>query len=87
MHEMSLINNLLEKINTVAAQQQATKVTGVTVWLGAMSHISEDHFRGHFVEGVKGSIAENATLMVEMSEDLSHEQAQDILLKSIDVVE
>ncbi len=87
MHEMSLINDLVNKIETIAAQQNATKITNVKVRLGALSHISADHFRGHFVDGVKGTVAQGAQLETEMSEDMDDPQAQDIVLISVDVEE
>ncbi len=85
MHEMSLINNLLNKIEVLAREQNGEKITNVKVRLGALSHISKDHFRDHFVEGTKGSIADGAQLEIEVSEDLEDPQAQDILLLSIDI--
>lgn len=85
MHEMSLIRDLLRKINTIAAEQKATRVVSVGVRIGALAHISADHFREHFVDGVRGSIAERARLDVEMNEDTADPQAQSILLTRIEV--
>lgn len=85
MHEMSLISNLLNKIETIAQEQQAPRVSRATVRLGALSHISADHFREHFVEGTKGTIAEGAQLDIEVSDDINDPNAQDILLLSVDV--
>lgn len=85
MHEMSLIRDLLRKINTIAAEQEARRVVGVGVRIGALAHISADHFREHFVDGVRGSIAEGARLDVEMNEDQADPQAQSIVLTRVDV--
>ena len=85
MHEMSLISNLLNKIETIAQEQQAPHVSRATVRLGALSHISVDHFHEHFVEGTKGTIAEGAQLDIEVSDDINDPNAQDILLLSVDV--
>lgn len=85
MHEMSLIRDLLRKINTIAAEQEARRVVGVGVRIGALAHISADHFRDHFVDGVRGSIAEGARLDVEMNEDQADPQAQSIVLTRVDV--
>lgn len=84
-HELSLISNLLSKIETIAREQNAERVTQVKVKLGALSHISADHFRGHFVDGVVGSIAEGAQLDIVTNDDTSDPQAQSILLESIEV--
>ena len=85
MHEHSLIANLLSRIDTIAHEQSATRVVGVSVWIGARAHISASHFREHFEDGSRGSLAEGARLDIEMSDDADHPQAQDILLRSIEV--
>ena len=85
MHEFSLIADLLKKIESIAQENNAAKVTGVKVKLGALSHISAAHFREHFVQGTNRTIAEGADLEVEVSEDLNDPHAQDILLLSVDV--
>ncbi len=85
MHEQSLINNLIQKIIQLAAKEQAAKVTKVSVKLGALSHMSASHFKEHFDIAAKGTIAENAELETELSQDIYDPNAQAILLKSIDV--
>ncbi len=85
MHEMSLINDLIHKMEAIARERKVSKITKARVRLGALSHISADHFRDHFVEGTKGTVAEGAALEIETSEDISDPHAQDILLLSVDV--
>lgn len=87
MHEMSLINDLLHKIEDIAHRQRAQKITSVKVRLGALSHISADHFREHFEEGTKATLAEGARLETEVCEDIHDPHAQDILLVSVDIEE
>ena len=86
MHEFSLMDGLLQKINSVAIQQKAKKVIGVSVKLGALSNISADHFREHFVEAAKNSIAEGATLEIEEATDVYETEAQHILIKEVEVI-
>ena len=85
MHEHSLIANLLRKIDAVVRQENAVRVVGVKVWLGALSHISASHFREHFEAGSRGGTADGACLDIEVSDDPDHPQAQDILLRSVEV--
>ena len=87
MHEMSLMNNLMNRINEVAAKENATKVASVKVWLGALSHMSASHFQEHFDQASQGGIAEGAIITAIVSEDENHPQAASILLDSIDVVD
>lgn len=82
---MSLIHHLMRKIETIAREQNAPKVAGVTVRLGALAHISAEHFREHFEEESKGTIADGARLAVVMLTDENDPQAQDIILDSIEV--
>lgn len=84
MHEASLMKDLMTKILTVA-EGEGDQISSISVWLGALSHMSPDHFREHYEEASRNTIAENATLEIETSGDLDHENAQDILLKSIKV--
>ncbi|MGI9436373.1 MAG: hydrogenase/urease maturation nickel metallochaperone HypA [Geminicoccaceae bacterium] len=85
MHEASLMQNLMRQIETIAAEEKATKVTAVKVWCGAFSHMTAAHFGEHFNHAATGSIAEGATLDITISDDIADDRAQDILLESIDV--
>mgnify|MGYP001597188625 FL=1 len=87
MHEAGMIRDLLTKIEELAARESGTQVTGVAVWLGALSHISAAHFREHFENETTGTIAERASLDIEVSDDIHHPQAQAILLRSIDIAD
>jgi len=85
MHEASLMRDLMQKIFKVAAEGSARNVTSVRVWLGALSHMSPDHFREHFETASLGTIAENAALKFETSTDIGDSNAQDIVLLGIEV--
>jgi hydrogenase nickel incorporation protein HypA/HybF len=85
MHEMSLMNDLMAKIQDVARSEGASRVSGVRVTLGAYAHISAEHFREHFKQGARGTLAEGARLDVRESDDTKDPRAQEIVLESIDV--
>jgi hydrogenase nickel incorporation protein HypA/HybF len=85
MHEASLMADLIRKITTLADAQQAGKVTGVHLTLGALSHLSTEHLREHFRVAARGTVAEDAWLEIEARTDLTDPLAQDIRLDSIDV--
>ncbi len=87
MHELSLMNSLFHKIEEIAVKSKAKTVTKVHVKLGALAHISPDHFREHFDEMREKSIAKNAELVIISDHDIHDPQAQDITLLSIDVSE
>ncbi len=85
MHEASMMRGLMRKIERVAHEQNATRITAVDVWLGALSHMSDGHFREHFVQTSAGSIANGAEIRTEVSDDFTHPNAQHVLLRSVEV--
>ena len=87
MHEFSLIKDLIHKITNIAHEQHASKVIGVTVKLGALSHISPDHFREHFVHASRGTISEGARLTIIVMTDAADPQSQEVLLENVEVVD
>jgi hydrogenase nickel incorporation protein HypA/HybF len=87
MHEQSLMTDLMNKINAIGQDSKAKSIVCVKVKLGALAHISADHFREHFVLAAKGSLAEHAQLDIEVSTDLNDPQAQEIVLDSVEIEE
>lgn len=85
MHELSLLRDLMKKIDTIAADNDAKRVTRVRVKIGALAHISGSHFRGHFEDAARKTIAEGAVLEVEELTDPNDPEAQHIVLDSVDV--
>jgi len=85
MHEHGLINHLMRRIEWAAEAEKAERVVAVSVWLGALSHISPDHFRDHFRRASAGSLAEGARLDITTSDDIHDSAAADVLLKGIEV--
>jgi hydrogenase nickel incorporation protein HypA/HybF len=85
VHEASLIANLLRQIAAIMQPQGAGRVVGVTVKLGALCHISPEHFRAHFVYGARGTIAEGAHLTLVSEHDPDDPHAQDVVLDCLEV--
>jgi hydrogenase nickel incorporation protein HypA/HybF len=87
MHEASLMKDLMRKIEGVAREQNASRVLGISVRLGALAHMSADHFREHFRLASRSTVAEGAQLNIEVLTDLNDPHAQEILLESIEIAE
>ncbi|MBS0517960.1 MAG: hydrogenase maturation nickel metallochaperone HypA [Proteobacteria bacterium] len=85
MHEASLIAGLMRRVEEISRRENATRVVAVSVWLGALSHMSADHFAEHFTEAAKGTLAEGAQLHTTVSDDVEHPHAQDLVLESVEV--
>ena len=85
MHEASLMNALMRRIEAIAEAEGADRVTVVRVRLGALAHMSPEHFREHWDVAARDGVAANAGLEIEVSADLTDPAAQDLTLLSLDV--
>jgi hydrogenase nickel incorporation protein HypA/HybF len=86
MHELSLVASLCARAEAAARIDGAARVTGISVRLGALSHLSPDHLRDHLQRAAAGSILDGARVDVTIDPDPSAPGAQDIELLSIEVV-
>lgn len=85
MHEHALMNDLMREILKRAAAEGARAVTGVSVWLGSLSHMTPQHFAEHFEDAAAGTIAAGATITVTSSADIHHPHAAGVLLEGIEI--
>ena len=85
MHELSLMSDLLGKARRVVEDAGADRAVLVGVRLGALSHLSEEHLRGHFQTASVGTVLEGADLHVEVGTDPADPHAQDVMLVHVDV--
>ena len=85
MHEHALMVDVMRKIEEVAREGGATRVTRVDVRLGALSHFTPEHFREHFEDAARGTIAEGASVDAVVDADVSSPRARDVVLESLEV--
>ena len=85
MHEHALMSDLMLQILKTAENEKAHAVVGVSVWLGALSHMSPDHFAEHFEQAAAGTIAEGAAIATAASTDIHDPHAADVVLQGIEV--
>lgn len=85
MHEMGLFRDLMEKLSQIAEEHPGKRIQKISLSLGALSHLSADHFRYHFDALCKGTAAEGAALDITVDSDKNASHAQGILLQSVDV--
>jgi hydrogenase nickel incorporation protein HypA/HybF len=81
------MKSLMGRVEALAREHGAARVTRLGVKLGALSHFSPDHFREHFEQASRGTVAEGARLEIELLTDVTDPHAQDVLLDSADVEE
>jgi hydrogenase nickel incorporation protein HypA/HybF len=87
MHETALVRDVVQRMVEVARSTGACRVAGATIWLGALSHMSAEHFREHFDVEARDTVAAGAVLEIEMSNDPYDTHAQQVRLASVDLEE
>jgi hydrogenase nickel incorporation protein HypA/HybF len=87
MHETALVRDIIHRIEDLAHATGTRRVTGAKIWLGALSHLSADHFREHFAIEARDTCMDGASLDVEVSDNPDDPHAQHIRLLSIDLDE
>lgn len=85
MHETGIVRDLVRKLENVAADAGAEAVSGVEVWLGALSQFTPHHFREHFADEAKGTIAEGARLDILTSDDVANPDALHVVIRNVDL--
>ena len=87
MHETALVRDVVHRIEDLARSTGSRRVIAAKVWLGALSHLSAEHFREHFAIEARDTLAAGAVLHVEMSDDPNDPEAQHVRLESVDLDE
>jgi hydrogenase nickel incorporation protein HypA/HybF len=85
VHEQAVMDDLMRTIESQARAEDARRVTRIRVRLGALSHFSPAHFREHFEDASRGTLAEGAEVVAELRVDPTEPEAQGVVLESIDV--
>ena len=85
MHERALLDDVMRKLNDVAAASGASRITRVKVRFGPLSHFTPEHFREHFVDAARGTVAEGARVDAELDPMLTGERAAGVLLEDVEV--
>ena len=80
MHERSVLRGVLAQLDAVAAAEGAARVTRVTVRLGALSHFTPEHFREHFEDASRGTVAEGAAVDAVTADELTG-----VVIESVEV--
>jgi len=85
MHEASLMTWLVRRVEAVAAEEGAARVTRVSVRVGALSPIAAAHLTEHFTRAVAGTVAGGAALDVTVSADARDPNAGGVVLEGVEV--
>jgi hydrogenase nickel incorporation protein HypA/HybF len=85
MHEKHLTEDLVARLEAVAADERAARISLIRVRLGALSHFTPEHFREHFEEAAAGSVAQGAEVQAELDTDPTAPGAQGVLLETVEL--
>lgn len=85
MHERALMRDVVARVEELARTEGAARVTRVSVRLGALSHFTPAHFREHFEDAARGTLAEGAAVDAALDRDVGDPRAADVVLESVEV--
>lgn len=85
MHETGIVRDLVRRVEAAATDAGAIRVVGISVWLGALSQFSPAHFREHFDDEARGTLAEHAKLNIETSDDPSDPNALSVMIRDLEL--
>jgi hydrogenase nickel incorporation protein HypA/HybF len=79
------MTDVMRKIEEVAAAQGAARVSRVSVRLGPLSHFTVEHFREHFVDASRGTVAEGAEVDAVLDVAVTGDRARDVVLEAVEI--
>jgi hydrogenase nickel incorporation protein HypA/HybF len=79
------MDDLMRKIVSVAHENGGVRIVRITVRLGALSHFTPEHFREHFVDASRGTLAEGAEIDAILEADINAPNADGVVLESVEV--
>lgn len=85
MHEFSLLKGIMHKLQEISQQEDGARIAVVRITIGALAHISPEHFQEHFEHAARGTVAQGAILEIQENLDKNDPMAQEIILNSVDI--
>ena len=68
MHELSVCLSLLRQVERIARENNAKRVTRISVTLGPLSGVEPELLRNAYPLAVAGSVAEHAEFLIDVSD-------------------
>jgi hydrogenase nickel incorporation protein HypA/HybF len=79
------MEDVVRKLEQVARDEGGVRVVSVRVRLGALSHFTPAHFREHFVDATRGTLAEGAEVIAELDAEATGAGAQGVVVESVEI--
>ena len=84
MHEHSYVNHLVQRIDIFMRENAATRITGITVRLGAMSLFSPEHLQEHLARAMQDRLSEGADIRIVIDGDPETSDISEAVIEAID---
>jgi len=68
MHELSVCLSLLQQVETIARERNATRVTAITLNIGPLSGVEPDLLKNAYPLAAAGTLAEHAELIMNIAD-------------------
>ena len=85
MHDRAVMDDLLREIAVVVQREGATRVRRLRVTLGALAHMTPEHFREHLKDAAPGTPVEGAEVECDCDTNVDAPGAQGIRLRSLEL--
>jgi hydrogenase nickel incorporation protein HypA/HybF len=85
VHERAVTATVIDRVLELADRERASAVTCIRVRLGPLSHFTPGHFREHFEDAARGTIAEGAAVEAVVSSDTTAGDADAVVLESVEL--
>jgi len=72
MHELSVCLSLLQQVEQIARERNATQVMKITLSIGPLSGVEPELLRHAYPMAAAGTVAENAELIMEIADIVVH---------------
>jgi len=85
VHDRAVMDDLLREIDHIVRSEGATRVRTLRVTLGALAHMTPEHFREHLLAAAPGTPVEGAGVECDCDTDPRAPGAQGIRLRSLEL--
>ena len=87
MHERSVVDALIRQATDIVYHSGSDRAITIGLRVGALSHMSVPHLRGHFAAAADGTVLEEAALDIVVDDDATADGAMDVVLTHVEVAD
>lgn len=85
MHELALIKDIIARLEVIAAENNAKRIRSIRLRFGALTHTPVEIFKEQFLMMSEGKdLLNNTTIEIEVADEMD-DNAQDIILESVEL--